>query len=99
MYPSLFILCFLIRQKDILLKGSNKSSSKINIAATFSFCEVDRLCSFETLTDVCFSRMPFLFQGSKSYDVAVDPHMLDFHSQIEDIEIQGKPWFNTAAGF
>lgn len=31
------------------------------------------------------------FQSPKGYDVAVDPHMLEFyHSQIEDIEIQGK---------
>lgn len=31
------------------------------------------------------------FQSAKGYDVAVDPHMLEFyHSQIEDIEIQGK---------
>ncbi len=36
--------------------------------------------------------MPFWFQGSKSYDVAVDPHMLEtYHSQIEDIDIQGNP--------
>lgn len=35
--------------------------------------------------------MPFSFQGTKSEDVAVDPHLMDFYqSQIEDVEIQGK---------
>lgn len=34
--------------------------------------------------------MSFWFQGSKNYDVAIDPHVQEFyHSQIEDIEIQG----------
>ena len=34
--------------------------------------------------------MPFSFQGAKSEDVAVDPHMMDcYQSQIEDIDIQG----------
>lgn len=36
--------------------------------------------------------MPFSFQGTRSEDVAVDPHMKDFfQSQNEDIDIQGKP--------
>lgn len=34
--------------------------------------------------------MPFSFQGTKSEDVAVDPHTMDFYqSQTEDIDIQG----------
>ena len=37
-----------------------------------------------------FCCMPFSFQGTKSEDVAVDPHMMDcYQSQIEDIDIQG----------
>lgn len=39
-----------------------------------------------------FCCIPFSFQGTRSEDVAVDPHMKDFfQSQNEDIDIQGKP--------